>query len=377
MRNSAARLALIACALISSRPLAGQSGTASNAEPDTALVPDTLFVRSEKDSPSYRRVLGRVLAMGPDYVIFVDSTSEPKLYERSQVAYVALAQLQEPGDTLELDPRRLQRQLIRDYWSRESDLLLYALKAVPVVGNPAAAVLERLPGVVRRFISLLILVSAIACFGMKAYEIVLVNRENARLNRLKLSLDIAKTRQEALKMAEPNSPEFAALSSLEIPLLVASDAFQLRAPQEAVTIPAPPMETKEPTGRARRLFARLGGLMFTWSQRRQQSHIYASEIFIRIGQSGRDRTRRWYRWKMIWMGISAALLWLYGIFGVLAPAMIVVGISSRDTEMITVGVLYLIFLALAIPAFRTTIKRRLLRQAFRTVTELPSVTPAP
>lgn len=311
--------------------------------------PDTVFV-ADGNERFYRQILGSITRATDEYLIIEDSAHVQKLFKRADIGYVGLA----PGDSTRTFERFNTEQAVYNYWNRPSNGFEESLKAVTVFGAPVGALIGKAPVPFQRTITALVFLFIAAWFGLKLYDLILVGRETARLNRLKLSLDIAKTKYETLKMSEGDPNGSRLLAAVELPPLIASKNYARVAKDE-------------PRGWLRRLLRRASLLILPLNRRDEQSELYASEIAIRL-KRGKGFAARWYRRRLVVMAVGASSFGFYGVMGIiLTPIMLIVGLSEPDNELLMLAAVYAVFSVLIIPAWRLTTKRRLLKTAYAKV----------
>ncbi|HKG94197.1 MAG TPA: hypothetical protein VKA84_19960 [Gemmatimonadaceae bacterium] len=313
---------------------------------------DTLYVKRVRDSNEYERLLGRLLYITPEHLTFTDSAGRPRLYERSSVGYVGLS---------DAAARPRHADVVRGHWSDGTDFLANVIRIVPVIGDSAADALSRLPAGLRWFVSGLLLLGAIGWFLFKAYDLMLVGRETARLNRLKLNLEIAKNRYEALALSRDFPNEHKLLADVEVPLLPPSGE-PAETPATAGAAGLTPGTPATP-GRA---MERLARAVLGKEELALTLEAYVAETTIRLRRS-ESATSTWYARRRRAMFAKSAVSGFYSLFGLFAPIMLLVGLQTGDSEMMMIGAVYAAFLLLIRYTLRTVARRALLRAAYSSV----------
>lgn len=148
---------------------------------------------------------------------------------------------------------------LADLWNRETPLVLTAVQGVPFAGGPLEKIAERIPPGMAYSLAVLTLTAFFAFVAYKAWEIGVVSREMQALTLLKLKLDIAKVRYEALNLAAAGTTqERELIESLRLPMpeeepaerttIFGAQTMEEPVPErtEATAPPAPPRPVPQP-----------------------------------------------------------------------------------------------------------------------------------
>jgi hypothetical protein len=351
-------------------PLIGVIATLILSESGLAQTPaDTVFVKVANDSPKFSLLTGIVVRVERDYLVFRDAGGIVTLYKRPDVAYVGLAkdegQLTRHGDST----------TVANYWNQEGDAVTMLVGAIPVFGQSVVRALERSPRFLRVTISLLLLIGALVWLGFRGYDLILVSREQAQLSRVKLTMDIVKTRSEALLLLSHSPEEAAQLNAIEVPLLSLSTPRAVQ-PNDLKSIkPSYPSIGPARSLRSRSMY-RLGRIFMSDADRGEFFDLALAALEVR-GRRGSSNARRWYWRRRLTLLFQAGAAWFYGAFGIFAPVMVIVALVEQDPTMYPVAVLYVLLLGLIPFAWRYSVKARTLKLAYAAYAVPTSPEPAP
>lgn len=302
---------------------------------------DVVFVQTDTAGVYDGRV-GEIVAVTPSQVVLRTAQGD-QLFVRNAVHRVALAGL----------PRVTNRsgwaQTIETYWNAERSPLVEAVQSLPIVGQPLR-VLDNIPTPIASTLATVALCFALSWAAYKAYELTVMGRETHRLGRLRLQLEIAKIRNEALDLSRKLTfRDAAVLEALDLPL------------------PEPPQKIQIDDERQHfGKHSRLVKPFMSEIDRYDQRCLYETEALIAyrrgVGRARCLKIRRtaWFVIGEMVCGLYAIVCFLAGV-GLFLPAM---G-EAEGAENAPFGVvMFLLAVFLARQAVRLNLKLRDLRKAY-------------
>lgn len=305
------------------------------------VVDDVVFVQTDTAGVYHGRS-GSIIALTPSYVV-LRSPDGDHLFARDAVHRVVMS-----GTTV-LDDRTFWPTILRTYWNSDRSPLVKAVQAFPIVGQPLR-VLDNIPTSIASLLATIALCLALLWASYKAYELTIVSRDTQRLNRLRLQLEIAKIRNEALDLSRRLTfRDSAVLEALDLPL------------------PEPP-QREEPGSAGRRWSSnhgRFARIFMSAPDRADQRSLYETEAAL-VYKRGTSRAK-WARIRRLgWLAIGVifagfySLALLMGSIGMFLPAE-----GSSGPEDATAAVVLLVLgVFLTRQTGRLVLKLRDIRRAY-------------
>lgn len=316
-----------------------------------ASVIGTLGVKAQEDAIFVQTTTagvadaqrGEVVELTPHYLVLRTRGAE-RLFTRESVRRIVL------------EVKRFKRNdaickyIVGQYWNTELPPIVKAAQALPFVGQPLHA-LDYIPPSLASTLASIALCIVVAWGCYKAYELMVVSRETNRLAKLRLQLEIAKLRHEALEISRRlDLPDAQVLASLELPL------------PEPPTSEPPPEPTSTAMPRA------LVAPFMSSTGRAEQRELYIAEALVYIKRGARHVRDKLLRRSLGLLAITVIIAF-YGIglafatIGGIAEA-----VESHAANDISLAVLFgVLALILLRQSIRNVIKMRDIKHAFRTV----------
>ena len=249
---------------------------------------DVVYVQTDT-AGVYEGKHGEIVALTPTHVI-LKSAGKDYLFARDAVHRIV-----RPGD-LRADSHDSRARIMSTYWTTDRSPLVKAVKSLPIVGQPLA-VLDTIPPAVAATLASVALCIAVLWAAFKAYDLTVVSRETSRLGRLRLQLEIAKIRHEALDLSRKlKFHDAAVLAALDLPL------------------PEPEMHERHrgEADAAQTKHSRLLVPFMSANERADQRAIYHAEAGVAFRRGSGHA--RWIRIKRtVWLALGEVLCAFYGL----------------------------------------------------------------
>ena len=303
---------------------------------------DVIFVQTDT-AGVYRGEHGVIVSLTSTHVV-LRSGEQERLFARDAVHRIALS-----GSVRDED-RTHWRETLNTYWNADKSPLVKAVQALPIVGQPLRA-LDNIPTTVASLLASIALCIALVWAAYKAYELTIVSSETRRLARLRLQIEIAKLRNEALETSQR---------------LQLSDVTKLA----AIIVPLP----EAPSGRdpsdgmaafRNRKHSKLLRVFMSLSEREDQRELYQAEAALAY-RRGTSHARWSRRRRAFWLALGEVICGLYGalsVFGSIGFLLPAPG-STGPESLSTAGAMLGLGLFLVRQAVRLGLKLRDIRNAY-------------
>lgn len=291
--------------------------------------PDVVYVKSSR-AGVFQAERGRIESLTETELLLRTFEGRYILLTRDAVKRVDLSDV-----TYQRHPQ--WEALVSEGWNTTT--IVKIVQALPFVGS-SLSVLHDVPNAIASTIAIIAFWIAVLWAVLKTYEIAIVSRSMRRLGRLKLQLEIAKLRNEAINLGtQQNDQWLPVLRDVELPFarpLAQDDASLAR-------------------HRGSRILELVGGLFMSRDDRAAFRAICAAEVAVWL-ERGRERAKKARLWRAIGLGVGIA-------------ASIFLGFSLVPLSITRIYEGY----GILNPIFEGTVGLLLLRQAVRLTMKLRDV----